>query len=290
VTGVAERSLVGTATSAIAMSETAMSESAMSETAQSLYLQALRKHRARDYAGAIALLEQALQLDPALGDAWEALGVLHEKCERLDDAIRAMERLRDLQPDSIMAHTNLSRFYMKKGWTERAEEAQGRARLLSWKQDLASGAPAGDLAPVAGASPAAAPLEISSLLPDAAAARAAPGPELDREAVARRIAQFEAVLTANPGDAMARLTLGKAYLQAERAEDAIRVLEEALALQADYTAAYRVLGEAYERAGKLARAIKSYKRGIEIAEQKGDLHPRNEMQQRLAKLQGSPSS
>lgn len=260
----------------------------MAETAQSLYVQALRKHRAKDYAGAVLLLEQAVAQEPALGDAWEALGVLYEKCDRLDDAIRAMERLRSLQPDSIMAHTNLSRFYMKKGWTERAEEAQGQARLLSWKQDLASAPATSDLSPVAGTEPAAAPVEISQLLSGAPAAPAAPA--VDRLALERRIAQFQAVLSANPKDVMARLTLGKAYLQADRTEDAIRILEEALVLQGDYTAVYRVLGEAYERAGKLARAIKAYRRGIEIAEHKRDLDPRNEMQQRLARLVGGPSS
>ena len=108
----------------------------MSGEAQALYFQALRKHRDRDYPGAVALLEQALERDPQHCDAWEALGVVYEKMERLDDAIRAMEKLAEINPDEVMAHTNLSRFYMKKGWKEKAEEAQGRARLLGWNRGI----------------------------------------------------------------------------------------------------------------------------------------------------------
>ena len=68
-------------------------------SARELYLQGLKKHRERDYEAAVTLLEQAVAADPQLADAWEALGVLYDKVERLDDAIEATERLAELAPD-----------------------------------------------------------------------------------------------------------------------------------------------------------------------------------------------
>ena len=101
-----------------------------------LYRQGLRLHRVKDYAGAVALFERVVAADKQMVDAWEALGVLYDKLNRLDDAIAATERFAALRPDEVMAHTNLSRFFQKKGMKERAEEEQGKVRLIGWKQEL----------------------------------------------------------------------------------------------------------------------------------------------------------
>ncbi len=272
----------------------------MSDAAFELYRDGLRKHRAKDYGGAVALLEQAVAADASLADAWEALGVLYDKLGRLDDAIAATAKLVALKPDEIMAHTNLSRFYMKKGLKERAEEEQGKARLLGWKQELAQGgAKESDLAQAqtAAAEPQA-PSIVSFLdqrpkqgpTPPAKLAAAGGDPPplaASPDLLKRKIEQFEKLVAHNAQDVLSRFTLGRAYLEAGRADDAIRVLDELLALKPDYTAAFVLLGEAYEKAGKLARAIKTWTKGIEVAQQKGDLHPRNQMQERLTKLKGS---
>jgi tetratricopeptide (TPR) repeat protein len=276
-----------------------------SEDAFELYRQGLKRHRAKDYEGAVALLERAVAADAGLADAWEALGVLFEKLGRLDDAITAMERLAALQPDQVMAHTNLSRFYMKKGMRAKAEEEQGKARLLGWKQELSQGGPdepalqqsqpaaepqAPSLVTLLGAGGAPlSPARASDAGPESSpqsASGAAPPLAANREALERKIAQFERLVAHDAQDVLSRFTLGRAYLEAGRAEDSIRVLEELLALKPDYTAAYVLLGEAFEKAGRLARAIKTWTRGVELAQQKGDLQPRNEMQERLRRLSG----
>jgi tetratricopeptide (TPR) repeat protein len=268
-----------------------------------LYRQGLKLHRAKDYAGAIALLERAVAADGQMVDAWEALGVLYDKANRLDDAISATERFAALKPDEVMAHTNLSRFFQKKGMKERAEEEQGKARLLGWKQELAQGgAKENELSQAAApASEEAAPQLVSmigglgggSAAPTAAGALKAGAPPAlaaDGAALRKKIEQFEKLVAHNAADTLSRFTLGRAYLEAGRAEDAVRILEEALALKADFTAAYVLLGEAYEKAGKLARALKTWNKGIEIAQAKGDLHPRNQMQEHLKRLTGGPSN
>jgi len=257
----------------------------VSSDAHDLYLQGLKQHRARDYEQAVRLLEEAVRVDPQHADSWEALGVLYDKVDRLDDAITAMERLRELDPTEIMAHTNLSRFYQKKGWTEKAEDAQAQARILGWKQDMASGG-GGDFAQAGAAPPpGAAPVDIAGLAsapPVTPATPAAPDPAV----LARKIEQFEAIVGANDQDVLGRLSLGKFYLQADRPADSIKVLEELLVLQPDSSAAFVILGEAYEKVGKRARAMSTYSKGIELAESKGDLDPRNKMKDALARLKG----
>jgi tetratricopeptide (TPR) repeat protein len=260
------------------------------DAAFDLYREGLKKHRAKDYEGAVASLERAVATDPALADAWEALGVLHDKLGHVDAAIAATEKLVALKPDEVMAHTNLSRFYMKKGMKEKAEEEQGKARLIGWKQELAQGGAKDD--GLQQSQPAAAEPQAPSIVSfldrpatDAASA-AAPPPTMNPELLAKRIAQFEKLVEHNKTDVLSRFTLGRAYLEAKRPDDSIGVLEELLQIKPDYTAAFVLLGEAYEAAGKLARAIKTYTKGIELAQQKGDLHPRNQMQEKLAKLTG----
>lgn len=267
----------------------------MDHDAFELYRAGLKLHRAKDLAGAVRLLEQATRSDAGLADAWEALGVLYDKLGRLDDAIEATRKWAQLKPDDVMAHTNLSRFYMKKGWKEQAEEEQGKARLLGWKQELAGGG-AGDSAlqqsAPAAAEPAAPTLVSLVGAPGAAPlAGGSPPPPYDKvAAAARRIAQFEALVAHDANDVLSRLSLGRAYLDAGRHEEAIARLDEVIAARPDLTAAYVPLGLACERAGKLARALKTWKRGIEVANERGDLHPRNEMQEHLARLQSAPGS
>ena len=266
----------------------------MADAAFDLYRDGLKRHRAKDYEGAIRLLEQAVALDATLADAWEALGVLHDKLGRLDEAIAATQRWAELKPDEVMAHTNLSRFFMKKGMKEKAEEEQGKARLLGWKQELASGGAHAETALQQAAPAVAEPAapQLVSLIAGAAAGDAAPhapSPKAaDPAALARRIAQFEALVGHNPDDLLSRFSLGRAYLEAGRFAAAAAMREALIERKPDYTAAFLPLGSAYEKAGKLARAIKSWTRGIEVAQQKGDLHPRNQMQEQLARLTHAP--
>ncbi len=51
-----------------------------------------------------------------------------------------------------------------------------------------------------------------------------------------------------------------------------------------YSAALLALGKAYEGAGDPAAAAETYRRGVVIAAEKGDLSTANKMQERLALL------
>ncbi|HNR31403.1 MAG TPA: tetratricopeptide repeat protein, partial [Candidatus Hydrogenedentes bacterium] len=233
------------------------------EYAQSLYEQALERFQQdpedRDQT-AIHLLQNAVSLHPTYEDAYEALGViLHRQC-RTEEAIRHMRTLAKLNPNAVMAHTNLSVFYVAKGMIREAEEEKALARQLEMKSQL-----------------------------DARAARQTADRErarIRREAE-DRVAMFLEVLDIDPEDPVATLGLGGAYMQLEQYAEAAPFLETAVRVKKDYSAAYLKLGECRERLGDLAAAARVYRRGIEAASRKGDLMPLREMERRLAAIEAT---
>lgn len=80
---------------------------------------------------AIAGYRRALELDPALAIAWNALAVALERRGELDEAIEAAERLVELEPEDALSHTSLSRLYQQKGRIPDAEREQALAARLS---------------------------------------------------------------------------------------------------------------------------------------------------------------
>ena len=100
------------------------------------FMQALRAHRSGDRDTAREILESILQNDADHCDSLEVLGMILSEQSELDRAIALTEHLSRLKPDSIMAHANLSRYWMLKGDKETAEEWQAKARVLGWKEEI----------------------------------------------------------------------------------------------------------------------------------------------------------
>ena len=46
------------------------------------------------------------------------------------------QRIAELDPDDILAHTSLSVLFQKKGMISEAEAEGNKARILGWKQQL----------------------------------------------------------------------------------------------------------------------------------------------------------
>ncbi|TDR79888.1 tetratricopeptide repeat protein [Paludibacterium purpuratum] len=61
-------------------------------------------------------------------------------------------------------------------------------------------------------------------------------------------------------------------------------LRQALAWQADYTAAWKLLGKVLTAAGQAAAAADAYRQGIEVATGHGDIQARKEMTVFLRRL------
>jgi Tfp pilus assembly protein PilF len=98
------------------------------------------------------------------------------------------------------------------------------------------------------------------------------------------IERFEAMLTAGKDGALLRFGLGSEYLKAGDATRAAVHLREALAQDPGYSAAWKLLGRALEKA-EPAQAAQAWRSGIAAAEAKGDKQAAREMQVFLRRLE-----
>jgi tetratricopeptide (TPR) repeat protein len=85
---------------------------------------------------AIALYNQALEIDPKYTDAVHGLAMCYQAKGDLDKAIELTRPYLEQEPEDILAYTNLSMFYHKKGDIKEAEAAGAEARRLDWKRQL----------------------------------------------------------------------------------------------------------------------------------------------------------
>lgn len=90
--------------------------------------------------------------------------------------------------------------------------------------------------------------------------------------------------------ALLRFSLGNALLAQGRAREAVEALREALAFDANYSAAWKLLGRALVESGDEAAAIAAWQRGIEVAGARGDQQAAKEMGVFLRRLQRKPGN
>ncbi|MCE9520006.1 MAG: tetratricopeptide repeat protein [Verrucomicrobia bacterium] len=80
---------------------------------------------------AVVLYRQCVALDPQFADGWHALGMALLKTENIKEAIGAGMMATTLRPNDLLAWTALSQMYVKNGQIAEAEDAKGKARILS---------------------------------------------------------------------------------------------------------------------------------------------------------------
>jgi tetratricopeptide (TPR) repeat protein len=90
---------------------------------------------------AVAAYQQSLEADPTFTEAMHGLARALQDLERYDDAIAVAQRIAEIDPDDVLAHTSLSVLYQKKGMIAEAEAEGAKARVLGWKQQLKKGGP-----------------------------------------------------------------------------------------------------------------------------------------------------
>jgi len=101
------------------------------------------------------------------------------------------------------------------------------------------------------------------------------------------IENFEKMLAGGKDSPLLRFSLGNEYMKAEDAAKAGEHLRVAVALDAGYSAAWKLLGKALAQQHDVAGAIEAYKNGIVAAEAKGDKQAAKEMTVFLKRLQAS---
>lgn len=91
------------------------------------------------------------------------------------------------------------------------------------------------------------------------------------------ISNLEKLLSQGKESALLRFSLGNEYLKLREIWVAVLHLKRALELDPNYSAAWKLLAMALADAGVLNEALDTYRRGIEVAQRRGDQQVVKEM-------------
>ena len=104
---------------------------------------------------------------------------------------------------------------------------------------------------------------------------------------ASRIEQFKKMAEADPANELGHFSLGRAYLDAGQHERAVESLRRVVELNPNISKAYQLMAEAQLKLGKRDSAIQMLTMGVRIANDRGDMMPKNAMIESLKQL-GAP--
>ena len=91
------------------------------------------------------------------------------------------------------------------------------------------------------------------------------------------IANLEKLLGGPRDNALLRYSIGNEYLKAGDPGQAVAFFREATARDANFSAAWKLLGKALAESGQTTEALAAYEQGIGVAETKGDVQAAKEM-------------
>ncbi len=114
----------------------AMSDANLRHKAEDRYYAALDLMADGKLEEAVAAYRESLEIDPIFTEAMHGLARALQDMQRYDDAIGVAQKITELDPDDVLAHTSLSVLYQKKGMIPEAEAEGAKARVLGWKQQL----------------------------------------------------------------------------------------------------------------------------------------------------------
>lgn len=103
------------------------------------------------------------------------------------------------------------------------------------------------------------------------------------------IANLEKMLDGPRDGALLRYSLGNELLKAGHPAAAAQRFREAVAKDAHYSAAWKLLGKALTEAGDSAGALAAYTQGLAVAEARGDVQAAKEMTVFARRLQKTVS-
>lgn len=92
------------------------------------------------------------------------------------------------------------------------------------------------------------------------------------------------MLTQGQDSLILRFGLGQALLKDKQFSEAITHLQKAVEFDAEYSAAWKLLGKALSQNQQHNEAISAYEQGIKVAESKGDIQAAKEMKVFLKRL------
>lgn len=230
----------------------------LSEYVEALYSSAVRFFHQEGASPALEKFKQILKLDPKHEDTLETIGVIYGQLGQYEKGIELMDDVLKANPDSVMAHTNKSLFYMKMGKIDEAEEEKAQATVKSFS--------------FFGKEAEAKRIQEESL-------------ENERKELERREQMFLQVLELDPDDSLANFGMADISFKRQKYIEAKKYLVNVIANDDKYSVAYALLGKTYIKLGERQNAMNTLEKGIEVASSRGDLMPANEMQSLLNDLQ-----
>lgn len=99
-----------------------------------------------------------------------------------------------------------------------------------------------------------------------------------------RIATFKSFISRSPADPFPRYGLAMEYRGSGQLDAAWVAFEELLAQFPDYVPTYLMAGGTLAALGRVGEAAAIYRKGIEVAGQRGDLHAQKELETALAEV------
>jgi tetratricopeptide (TPR) repeat protein len=114
----------------------ARNRQAARQQAEDSYYSALDHYAEGRLQEAIADYNAAIASDPTFLDAMHGLARAYQDSGAFDQAIEVANRIVQVDPDDVLAHTSLSILYQRKGMIPEAEAESAKARVLGWKQQL----------------------------------------------------------------------------------------------------------------------------------------------------------
>lgn len=109
------------------------------EQAENHYYAALDLMAEGHLEQAVAAYRESIAADPTYTEAMHGLARVLQDLERYDEAIAVAQKIAEIDPDDVLAHTSLSVLYQRKGMIPEAEAEGAKARVLGWKQQLKKG-------------------------------------------------------------------------------------------------------------------------------------------------------
>jgi len=225
---------------------------------EELFKQALLHYKNGQTEEACKKLSHTIEIDSKFEDGYEALAVILINQDKISEAVQIIAEWLKINPNAVMAYTNLSRCLMRQGKIPEAEEAQAKAATLGWRQ--------------------AAGLTRSTSSGQAPQSETAAVDNLEK------IERFKKVIELDPADVLGYFSLGNAYLDAYKKDLARQTFEKAMQVDPEHSSSYYGLGQAWEALGNKEKATETYKQGITVADKKGDMMTQRKMEARLRTL------
>lgn len=103
-----------------------------------------------------------------------------------------------------------------------------------------------------------------------------------------RIAQFRKMASDDPDNELGHYRLGQLYMEDGQYEEAVRAFRRTLELSPQFSKVYQLLGTCLVKLNRKDEAVQTLRHGFDVAEERGDNIPRDEIVKLLVQL-GEPA-